>query len=50
MEIAEIKVPKPDRYIRYGDDYQQIIKYNPNIDQLQLKYIIKLYNFTEASV
>lgn len=50
MEICEISIFNPTRYLQYGDDYNEVIKYNKNIDQLQLKYIIKLYNFTEVNV
>ena len=48
MEIAEALVLDVAKYITYGDDYQQILKYNPNLEQLKLKYVIKLYNFTEV--
>jgi len=48
MEIAEARVFDVAKYVTYGDDYHQIIKYNPNLEQLKLKYIIKLYNFTEG--
>jgi hypothetical protein len=50
LETAEIRVFEPARYIKYGADYEHILKYSPNLENLQLKYIIQLYNFTEATI
>jgi len=48
MEIAEVLVLDPAKYIQYGDDYNEILKHTDNVANLKLKYVVKLYNFTEV--
>ena len=48
LEVAEVRVYNCKKYIKYGADYEQIIKYTTDLENLQLKYIIRLYNFTEV--
>jgi len=48
MEIAEVVVLDPAKYVQYGDDYNEIVKRCENFTNVKLKYVIKLYNFTEG--
>lgn len=48
MEVAQVDVLDM-KYVKYGDDFEKIVAYNPNYKSMKLRYNIRLYNFTEVS-
>jgi hypothetical protein len=47
LEIAELRIIKT-KHLTYGEDYEEVKKVCPNLENIKLKYEIELYNFTEV--
>ncbi len=48
IEVSEFKV-YDCRYLKYGTDYQEVIKYSPSLEGLQLKYVVTVYGSDEVN-
>jgi len=46
-EINEFRV-YDCKYLKYGADYQEVLKYSPSLEGLQLKYILIVYGVDEV--
>lgn len=47
LEVAEMRILNT-KHLTYGQDYEEVKKAYPNLENVKLKYIIEVYNFSEG--